>query len=461
MSEAEGRNITTIHVGLTDHFDPEVQAMMLAMYSRNYGPIASRLPTTPDEEASLKSRLEKFYVGYGHKSVGQLGSTTIHLEGVSQIAAKAIENHPLYNGQESSTRYIDFSNQPMIVPQCENNEAIAYWQEKWRVLYLNALPMTIEKLEAEYPFDWTGIGDCAEDGLPLDQKERAKFNAWRNTIKARAFDICRGLLPAGVVTNVGFTGTFDLINDHFGEMLHHPSSEMRDLAARVLLQLQHKYSHATPGVDKLRQRFAYVNKDYFYTWGESGHRDHLVEKGHPLSERTVKLINQRKKYEALPKAVSSRHRYLLSDKIDFGSFRDLHRHRNGVILMPYLTSMFGIEDWYLQQLPVDIAKNAAAMLDQMDGDAITVDSVAFQYAVPMGARVHVHYECDLNQLLYLFELRSGKTVHQTLRHYMHRVQAEFMKKNDAWARITGIYSDLDEDNFTLKRGEQTFSGEFK
>ena len=60
--------------------------------------------------------MERFYVGYGHQSIADCGSTTLFIEGVSMLAAKAIQDWPLYAGQEGSTRYIDMSKQPIYDP---------------------------------------------------------------------------------------------------------------------------------------------------------------------------------------------------------------------------------------------------------------------------------------------------------------------------------------------------------
>lgn len=443
----------TILVGPIDHFEPDVQAMIIAMYSRSYGPVMSRLPKTQEEEDSLRTRLEKYYIGYGHKSVSQLGSTTIFLEGVSQLAAKAIENHPLFNGQESSTRYIDFSSQPMYT---FDDESITQKQEIWRELYKEAVPLTIAKLKQEYPL-----------------QEGQKPEIWENTIKARAFDICRSLLPAGCTTNVAFSGTFDTINDHFGQMLRHPSQEMRDIATRVLTQLKEKYSHATPGVEELSKRFSYCIGEHFYETITMCHvgapavkKDdravleyQVYDDVDNLHRKLLILGKHRQKGQELPKQISSQIRFWMRGLLDFGSFRDLHRHRNGVCLMPLLTTRFGFHQWYLDNLPESIAQKAKDQLHKQDHEfnhiGIT-EQVQNQYAIPMGAMVPIRYNCELNQLIYLMELRTGKTVHQTLRKYMHDIFGEFNKDF-----TIPIHADLDEDNFTLKRGQQTFATEFK
>jgi thymidylate synthase ThyX len=136
-----------ILVGTTDDLPPDIQAMLTAMYSRTYTSILSRLPEKEEDKQILREKLNKYYIGYGHKSVSQLGSTTIWLEGVSQLAAKVIENHPLFNGQESSTRYIDFAKQPMV--SC--SEEMIHWQEVFRTFYIKAVPAVIKKITAEFP----------------------------------------------------------------------------------------------------------------------------------------------------------------------------------------------------------------------------------------------------------------------------------------------------------------------
>lgn len=485
----------TIHVGLTDHLDPEVRAMLMAMYSRSYGPIADRLPSNDESAQAHKEKLKRYYVDWGHKSVGQLGSIDVFIEGVSQIAAKAIENHPLYNGQESSTRYIDFSTQPFVDG---GDSEIRVWQEKYRDFYVRALPQVIEKLKVEFPFaDNSGVA-----GQDLTESEyKKKHTTWENTIKARAFDICRGLLPAGATTNVAFSGTFDTINDHFGEMLHHPLQEMRDIAEAVLTQLGEKYPHAAMTVEKLKARYSYVTDGHFYNevHDVNPHSFLALHTGHPktifedgeFGPKTptlkINLINtltlitstfetfeqyvrfnypnvaiDRKKYEKFPDFISKQFSTSYVDMIDFGSYRDLHRHRNGKINMPVLTPTFGYHSYYIENLPDSLQHELKVLNDayiSWYAGALHLDlqksRYNLQYSVPMGFQLPFMYICDLNQLLYIFELRSQKTVHQTLRQVVHRWARQFW----TFLPCVQLHVDWDEDNFSLKRGTQTITRE--
>ena len=103
---------------IPDISNPETVAMLQALYSRSDTSVEEHLKdlqtddtTINEKEQKLQKKMQKFYIGYGHDSIGDCGSTTVFIEGVSIIAAKAIQDTPLYSGQESSTRYLDFSNQ--------------------------------------------------------------------------------------------------------------------------------------------------------------------------------------------------------------------------------------------------------------------------------------------------------------------------------------------------------------
>ncbi len=423
-----------ILIGLTDKFDPEVRAMMMAKYSRSYSSIEDRLPDTKESESKHKEALAKYYISWGHKSVGQLGSVDVYFESVSMLAEKAIQDNRLYNGQSCSTRYIDFSNQPMTAP---GGIEIKEWQERFRAMYVEALDATKQFLHLKFPYE----GQVSE--IQYD-----------NTIKARAFDICRGILPAGVHTNVAFIGTFDNINDHFGRMLYHPCDEMRSIASTALSKLSALYPHACIGKDKLYERFSNEFHDIFDHHYQHVDAD-LSTVVNVLQFDRNNAYQFRNKFELYPRNVSSNFTIRLNSTLDYGSYRDIHRHRNGVITMPILTPKLGFHNFYLDNLPILIKEKLIKLLNEYsiwyhketDNDVETL-----QYCTPMGYKVAFNYTCDLNQVIYMLELRSGKTVHQTLRKLMHEWYYLLKDKIDNFT----AHVDLDEDNFTLKRGSQVF-----
>ncbi len=520
-------------VGVTDHLDPELQAMILAKYSRSYGSVMTKIPTTQEEAAKVKASLKLTYQNYGHKSVGQLGVTTVFFEGVSMLAAMFITDGELFNGQESSTRYIDYTNQPAI--DC-SEPRIKHWQEIWRQFYIEALEATIADLTLKYPWN------------PEDNALK-----YSNTIKARAFDICGGILPAGFTTCVGFTGTFDTINDQLAYMAHSPLIEVRELAEVAVNGLVEKYPNAAYSWNKIWLQDEYRLYDeglysnlhmdcYFYRKGgfeynafyhntpqqrlsiiaqhssysatvaldekyypitdvetDAGVQSRLTLEcqvfGHrfssqpgmnklaltPLAMRLDALDGStRLKYQKFPKSLSNEIRFRITGMMDYRTYRDIHRHRNGSRPLPLLSAEDGLHLYYVWNLTQELGKKFETLFAKMkeeisagyagvsDVDKSPNRSKEFstqmknlhatnwQYAIPMAAMVPYYYECDLNQLLYMLELRTSKTVHQTLRIEMMAAYDQLM----AIFPDLKVHVDLDSNNFTLKRGEQAYKNVF-
>jgi thymidylate synthase ThyX len=515
----------TVLVGVTDHLGPEEQAMLLAQYSRSYGSILSRVPDPTDEVATNKllNRLRQTYNGdglaknYGHKSVGQLGHTTIFFEGVSLLAAIAIEVTELFNGQESSTRYIPYDNQPAV--DC-GDDRIRHWQEVWRLFYKSALERTIEDLKTQYPME-----------------EGTDYAVYFKTIKARAFDICGGILPAGFTTCVGFTGSFDVLNDHICWMAQHPLQEVRDLAWMATDALVEKYPNAAFSREKVKERSNYQLRAGLFTdthvesyYYREGSFEHEVRQGgfpirgqsrryHTLRQyntmaatdvleakmysivddpqhpgrkshmtlnvfgavaeatsgnsasthalnRRLKVMgsHKRNKYEALSRLTSSLIRFNMTSQMDFRSYRDVHRHRNGHRPLPLLGMANNLHLYYLDNLNDQLREKFQSLYTKQreefyvwlnqDHDPIQKNYVQLiqQYAIPMASEIPYYYECDLNQLIYMLELRTDKTVHQTVRIEMFAALDQFR------SMFTDVLVHADETsgNFTLKRGTQTF-----
>src|SRR3989344_2470069 len=93
---------------------PESSAMLQALHSRSTGGLESHLKILATKGPD--NFMKNFYVGYGHKSIGDCGTASIFIEGISMLAAKAVQDWALYSGQESSTRYVDFQTQPFKNP---------------------------------------------------------------------------------------------------------------------------------------------------------------------------------------------------------------------------------------------------------------------------------------------------------------------------------------------------------
>ena len=223
MKNTKTDNKALHEVIILDNFPPEDIAMLQALYSRDPRTVRTHLERV--KEAGPGKFMEKFYVGYGHKSIGDCGSTTLFIEGISMLGAKAIQDWPLYNGQESSTRYLDFSKMNIANPLgTKKAEAI---QLKWMKLYNEALGVLIKDLTIKHPI-----------------KEGEKPEVYGKAIKARAFDISRCLLPAGMTTMVAWHTNLRQAADHLKNLRHHPLQEVKDVAAQMIDSLKEKYPNS-------------------------------------------------------------------------------------------------------------------------------------------------------------------------------------------------------------------------
>ncbi len=200
--------------------DGQAEAMLQALHSRSVGGIKEHLKIL--QEKGAENFMEKFYVGYGHKSIGDCGSATVFVEGVSMLAVKAIQDWRLYSGQEASTRYVDFSKQKFINPlgNKEGEEIL----ENWRQYYLELQEPVREHIRNQFP---------RQDG------ENEKI--YEKAVVARAFDIIRSFLPAGAATNVAWRMNFRQFADELMLLRHHPLEEVREVAEKTEAALRKMY----------------------------------------------------------------------------------------------------------------------------------------------------------------------------------------------------------------------------
>src|ERR687886_785864 len=85
---------------------PEVQAYALAKYSRSAQGMLESIHELSQQKA--EEFLNTFYFQYGHRSIADLAHLVFGLEQISILAAIAVVDEPLWDGQERSTRYQPF-----------------------------------------------------------------------------------------------------------------------------------------------------------------------------------------------------------------------------------------------------------------------------------------------------------------------------------------------------------------
>ena len=451
-----------------DDIHPEDGAMLQALYSRSPDSVVNHLEKV--KQAGSGKFMSQYYVGYGHASIGDCGVTTIFLENYSMLAAKAIQDNALYSGQEASTRYLDFANQPMFDPY--QNAASRAILDGWMALYNDTMPKVKAGLAERYPFD---------DTQYMSEK------IWQNAIAARAFDIMRGFLPVGCTTLFSWTTNLRQARERLMALSVHPLPEIRELAADLFARLYEKYPNSFTGSEmsgegryEARSRYyaAQAERDNFVSVQNLLDEDRIEEDdldelmaGAMLVNKTefdaaglidfeAEAMNTRPEGALLNRRLGAYGIYQLQFLIDFGSYRDLQRHRNGVCQVPLIEGEFGVYPWYLQQVQEMLGDEYEAFENEVERlfraiedlpEDLCADAMQNQYLYPMGTSVLCQLAYSVPQLTYVAELRSQKTVHPTLRpiaQAMGRILSEDFPD-------MALFIDEDADGWSAKRGEQT------
>jgi thymidylate synthase ThyX len=422
-------------VFIYDEFHPEDNAMLQALYSRSPKSVVEHVEKV--KKSGSGKFMETFYLGYGHSSIADCGSTTIFIENISILADKTVQDWPLYSGQETSTRYIDMTKQEIIDPiASEESKGIL---NNWMRFYVDNQEKLLEHIQKLYP-----------------RLESEDEKLYLRTAKARVFDIMRGFLPAGITTQLSWHTNLRQALDKLVLLQYHPLKETRKVANNILNGLKEKYPNSFnyKEYEKQEEFRKYSTEEYSYYEAENTDIDFQYTSNLKTEdlEKYNNLLEKRPMKTNLPHFLTELGNIRFDFKIDYGSFRDLQRHRNGVCRMPLLTTKVGFHNWYLEQLPKDLRIEAEKLIENQIKliNSLEASPEELQYYIALGFNVACRVSYGLPAAIYVAELRSGKTVHASLRkvaHQMTKALAEIYPK-------IKLHSDLDLDDWDIRRGDQ-------
>ncbi len=188
--------------------DPEVLAYAMAKYSRSSLSMKESLAEISAQRA--EQFLNTFYFQYGHRSIADLAHIPFAIERLSLLAAIALVDEQRWDGQERSTRYQNFRLSGWFTP------ALGAATPRY-TLAVEALFDAYERLSG-------GMLEALKGAIPCPAE--MKPDAYERTLKARAFDVARYLLPLATNTSLGQivnartleTQVSRLLTSEFGEV---------------------------------------------------------------------------------------------------------------------------------------------------------------------------------------------------------------------------------------------------
>ncbi len=314
-------------------------------------------------------------------------------------------------------------------------------QERWLTFYRGSQEAVKQHLREQFP---------AHEGEDSKVYERA--------INARAFDILRSFLPVGMPTNVSWTTSLRVARDHLSALTQHPDRDVRLVATQALDGLAETF----PGSFAKRvddEKLASLGTVLALLPQLTDRYRHVTEPSvthtmdlEALGPEFLAWLGQRALFTEIPSALKQFGSISVRALLDYGSFRDIQRHRAVTIPVPVLDVDLGFEAWYLDQLPPDLRVQAEALIHiQTTALQAIEDRYDRQLATAMGFRVPLVITGGLPGTVYYIELRSRTDVHPTLRDLMRVVggvlQEHLPKVN--------IHVDRNTDDFSRRRGTST------
>ncbi len=205
--------------------DPEVLAYAMAKYSRSSLSMRQSLKELNAQRA--EQFLNTFYFQYGHRSIADLAHVAFAMERLSLLAAIVLVDETRWDGQERSTRYQNFLKSGWFLPAlgAEGEEG----SRELRDLYSK----TVQDLFAAYESTSVAVLEALQARVPCP--DSLKPDAYERTLKARAFDVARYLLPLATNTSLGQIVNARTLETQVSRLLASPFAEVRDLGEKLRL----------------------------------------------------------------------------------------------------------------------------------------------------------------------------------------------------------------------------------
>ncbi|HZU86127.1 MAG TPA: FAD-dependent thymidylate synthase [Anaerolineaceae bacterium] len=429
---------------------PETIAVTFAKTSRSpqtFREIAAEL--TDEKSAQFH---EKWVVGYGHSSVAEHAVLHIAVENVSRLAVEVLQANRLASYTEKSTRYQQWDADSFYLPlEVRGNEYESLYWDTCRALfstYQQMLPAVREVIARTFP-----------------QQSGESEPAWDRRIRSEYVDVCRYLLPAASLANLGITINARALEYALCKMLSHPLDEVRQMGEEIKAVAQAevptlvKYACTLPYYQRVKETFSRVwahapvqemHADWcrlvacdtqgelrvlaaalFRFSGQDFEQCMEIVERMTLSEQqrlAMALLGDIERH-TIPLRELEYLSYTFELTLDQGAYYELKRHRMMTqtpqsltadlgYALPRAVSEAGMEDLYTKAM--EQARQTTLRIATVNPDAAA-------YVVPNGFNRRVLLTLNLRSADHLVALRSAANAHFSIRRVAQRM-AEILQE---------------------------------
>ena len=448
-----------------------VKGALFARYSR-YGGTLRRLyldefaADAPDgtrpfdgAEGERAAQLyERIFLGYGDDSVAQLGGAHLACEWVSNVLTKVLQRGRLAAYLEQSTRYIAY-DAPMDAG-AERGEP-GSWRY-WRGAELGPeFGAAMDEIFSIYSRSLELVTAWAAERWPRGEEPEG---AWKRSIRAKALDLLRGLLPAATLSHVGIYASGQAYEQLLLRLLSSPLPEAREIGGMALaelgavipsfvsrvgrpdrggewisylerrrtdterwvarLGLDRREGTDAPSVELIHvdgtEEDVLASSLYESSGAPEGEIRRRLETLDPIEREGLlaELAGERANRRYRPGRGWEAVRYRFEIVSDYGGFRDMQRHRMLTCQWQSLSPDLGagvpeevrdaaVGDDYARALEISRAEFARL-------EAAGMPEVA-PYALCLGYRIRYVLDMNAREAMHVCELRSGREGHPTYR----------------------------------------------
>jgi len=394
---------------------------------------------------------EKWVVGYGHASVAEHAVLHIAFENVSRIAIESIESNRLASYTEKSTRYQRWGQDDFTIPpELEDHPLRSEYVDTIRLLfktYADSLDPVRSLILERFP-----------------RRENEKDEAWDRRIRSKYVDVCRFLLPAAALANVGMTANARVIENTIRKMLSHELAEVREIGSKVKEVSKSetptlvKYADAVPYLVETIQGIEGLNTGEFetgagewcslishdkdgerrvlaaalYRFGEMSYIDALsyIKSLGRAARATLAetVLGKLGKYD-VPLRELEYSTYTFDLVMDQGAYAEFKRHRMMSQTPQKLTTRLGyVTPLLITEAGFDSEYEAAMdTANEMFEKLYEFSPAVAQYVVPNGYNRRVLAQFNLREAFAFCELRSAANAHFSIRRVAQKMYEEMAR----------------------------------
>lgn len=452
---------------------------------------------------------KRVFMEYGDESVAELVTAQIGIQNVTNVATKVLEEGRIgLSFIEKSSRYVRYDRKVegkyLFAPAERigmDRKVAELYEDHCNNLfdtYSEFYDILRDEIRNEFPISEFEFRDSTDgnqkpfDRLSDENDIKIATKSYESSVRAKALDDIRFLLPASTLTNMGISGNGRAFISLLQRLRHYNTPETTKLSAEIYDELRVEFPEL---IDAAFSGHGEEMIDYLESRDETGNLKTEPSSSPPL----VRLISHDEELMAINRIISINHfsrtgdlksamaavkampvvdrvsfikdlgdirknrrhkpsrafestNYTFQITTNYGAFRDFQRHRFISIMRGDLSTKYGYDIPEMIYMHPDLNERYINLMELSKKTYGSIREKAgprmAQYAVPYAFRYPVTASMNLRELAFFVELRSTPQAHEDLRNIAAGMYDEVKKVQPDLVQIIKF---LDRSEYPLGR----------